>query len=232
MESMTSIADRLYATAPEKKHAVYTNEYDRLFSHLRPHSIRLLEIGVHSGKSMQMWKEYFPLATIVGIDKDEKPLGFPADARFKFVQGDQSDTTVLDQALHLAGGDFDIIIDDASHIGYHTARTFSHLFPRLKPGGIYIIEDIGTAFVPGNYDAAPPYTPPEIGIPGTPKIFPSQQHGMVGLIKQLIDHVQAPTFTGEYTHYAIERMIMITNVAILHKAPAPFSASFGGSCAG
>jgi Methyltransferase domain len=226
MESMTSIADRLYGTALEKKHAIYTNEYDRLFSPIRSQPIRLLEIGVHTGASMRMWKEYFPIATIVGIDQAEKPADFPNEKRFKFVQGDQANPAVLDLAVSLAGDEFDVIIDDGSHVGCHTALTFAYLFPRLKPGGIYIIEDIGTAFYPESYDGAP-YSPPEIGLPGMPRIFPSHQHGMVGFIKQLIDHTQEPTLRLQYTRYAIERMIVMTNIAILHKATAPFSSLYG-----
>jgi hypothetical protein len=41
---------------------------------------------------------------------------------------------------------------------------------------------------------------------------------MVGLIKQLLDHSQAPTAAGAYTDYHIERLTVMTNFAVLHKA--------------
>ena len=217
MESLTAIADRLYGSDPYKKPALYTAEYDRLLTPLRKEPIRLIEIGVHKGTSMRMWEEYFPAATVVGLDWHEKPEAFPQDKRFKFVQGDQGDPNILDAALTLAGGPPDFVLDDASHLGCHTARSFAHLFPQLKPGGFYVIEDTCTAFGPENYDGAI-YSPPELGLPGLPRIFPSHQHGMIGFIKQLIDHAQAPTAAGGYTRYAIERITVMTNFAVVHKA--------------
>jgi len=219
MESLTAIADRLYGSDPYKKAAIYTDEYDRLFAPFREQPFRFLEIGVHRGTSMQMWRAFFSQATIVGIDQSPQPDNFPSDNRFHFLQGDQSDPILLDKAQEIAGGTFDAILDDASHLGCFTARSFAHLFPKaLKPGGVYIIEDTCTAFHPPNYDGAI-YSPPEIGLPGMPQIFPSHQHGMIGLIKQLVDHAQAPTAAGGYTRYAIERITVMTNFAVVHKAP-------------
>ena len=213
------IADRLYGTDPYRKPKVYLDEYHRLFRPFRHLPIRFFELGVHRGLSMQMWQAYFPHATVVGLDGDAKPEGFPDDDRFHFLLGGQDDPALLDQAITVAGGPFDVILDDASHLGCHTARTFSHLFQHgLQPGGIYIIEDTCTAFTPGGeYDAAP-YAPPEIGLPGMPRVFPSHAHGLIGLVKQIIDHAQAPTAAGGYTRYRIERVTVMTNIAYIHKA--------------
>lgn len=219
MESLTSIADRLYGSDPYKKPAIYTDEYDRLLSPMRDQPIRMIEIGVHKGLSMRMWEQYFSIATIVGLDWSEKPADFPKADRLKFVCGDQGDPVTLGRALESAGGPPDVVLDDASHLGCHTARSFANLFPFLKPGGIYIIEDTCTAFGPENYDGAI-YAPPELGLPGMPRVFPSHQGGMIGFIKQLVDHSQAPTAAGGYTRYAIERMTVMTNFAVMHKAAA------------
>lgn len=221
-QTMQQLADNLYGADPYKKPAIYLREYERLFSPLRDKPVRLLELGVYKGASMQMWDQYFPHAEsrIVGLDGAVMPETFPASDRFHFAHGEQADPALLDAALEFAGEQFDIIIDDASHLGCHTGRSFAHLFPKaLKPGGVYIIEDICTAFLKnGEYDAAV-YAPPLIGVPDMPKIFPSHQHGMVGLVKQLIDHVQAPTAAGDYTNYPIYKMEVFTNFAVLHKAP-------------
>jgi cephalosporin hydroxylase len=133
---LNALADRYYgAGEPEKKPPIYFAEYDRLFSQIRAKPIRLLELGVRSGASMLVWRDYFPTATIVGLDIDECPPIFPKEERFHFIQGSQDDHSALDDAVRVAGGPFDIIIDDASHVGHITARSFAHLFPRgLKDG--------------------------------------------------------------------------------------------------
>lgn len=219
--TLQQLADNLYGADPYKKPAIYLREYERLFSPMRDLPVRLLELGVHKGASMQMWDEYFPHpnARIAGLDGAMKPEAFPTSERFHFAHGEQADPALLDAALEFAGEQFDIIIDDASHVGFRTGMSFAHLFPKaVKPGGVYIIEDICTAFGKnGEYDAAP-YSPPVIGVPGMPMIFPSHAHGMVGLVKQLMDHIQAPTAAGGYTKYAIAKMEVFTNFTVLHKA--------------
>lgn len=215
---LSELAIKAYGTDPYRKPNVYLNEYDRLFQPLRLLPIRLLELGVHQGTSMVLWEQYFPVATVVGLDGEAKPASFPSNDRFHFVHGAQDDSGLLDHAIALAGP-FDIIIDDCSHLGCHTARSFAHLFAKgLNPGGIYIIEDICTAFTSGGGWDAAPFDPPKIGLPGMPQVFPSHQNGMVGLIKQLIDHSQAPTAVGAYTEYPIERITIMTNFAVFQKA--------------
>jgi hypothetical protein len=222
IDDLLSLADRLYGHEHTRKPPIYLNEYHRLFCEMQDKPIRLLELGVQRGISMQIWREYFPRGTIVGLDSSVKPERFPTESRFHFIHGEQGDPALLDRAVTVAGGPFDIIIDDASHLGCHTGRSFAHLFPKaLKPGGIYVIEDTCTAYEgETGYDGAA-FEPAEIGVPGMPKVFPSHQHGMIGLLKQLVDHTMAPTATGGYTEYAIERMTFQTNFAVLHKAANP-----------
>ena len=216
---LTELGARLYGNDPYRKPDIYLREYGRLFEPLRFLPIRLLELGVYEGASMTLWENYFPLATVVGLDGSPKPASFPTNERFHFIHGAQDNEALLDQAIAIAGAPFDIIIDDCSHLGCHTARSFAHLFRKgLIPGGIYIIEDICTAFTSGGGWDAAPFDPPEIGSPGMPQVFPSHQNGMIGLIKQLLDHSQGPTAAGAYTDYPIEKLTVMTNFAVLHKA--------------
>jgi hypothetical protein len=221
------LAEHYYGNDPSRKPNWYLNEYDRLFTPLREAPIRLMELGVQSGRSMLIWREYFPNAIIVGLDRAPKPDCFPNEPRFYFIQGDQDNPAILDQAMAAAGAPFDIIIDDASHLGCVTARSFAYLFSvALRGGGIYVIEDICTAFKPaGDFDATD-YAPAEIGLSGTPRIFPSHYHGMVGLIKQLLDHAMSPIVTGRYTDYAIYRMTVLANLAIFEKAAIQLPTDF------
>jgi hypothetical protein len=216
---LNALADRYYgAGEPEKKPSTYFVEYDRLFSPIRSNPIRLLELGVRSGASMLVWRDYFPTATIVGLDIDECPPNFPKEVRFHFIAGSQDDHSALDEAIRIAGGPFDIIIDDASHVGHITARSLAYLFPGgLKDGGFYVIEDICTAFLVGVFPEAEAYNPAKLGQPGEVNIFPSHQNGMIGLVKQIFDHVMSPVAVGAWSPYAVERMLILANIAILQK---------------
>ncbi|HWX32503.1 MAG TPA: hypothetical protein VNZ53_34370 [Steroidobacteraceae bacterium] len=216
---LIAVADRLYGDDLSRKPLTYLVEYDRIFQSFQDKPIRLLELGVQNGLSILMWQEYFQgRAEVVGIDVSPKPATFPEDPRFSFLQGGQDDPVVIAAACD--GRPFDVIIDDASHLGFLTARSFALLFPTLlNPGGVYVIEDICTAFTSSGADFdCTDYCPAEIGLPGSPRIFPSHHHGMVGFVKQLIDHAMGPTAAGGYTRYAIESMLIKTNIAYIRKA--------------
>jgi hypothetical protein len=218
-----ALAEQHYGSDGNRKLDIYLTEYERLFEPMRDAPLRLLELGVYNGASMFLWSDYFPNATIVGLDIGPKPKNFPANGRVHFIEGSQDDPIALDRCTVVAGGQFDIVIDDASHIGRLSAASFSYLFPRsLKPEGFYIIEDICTAFLP-NFPDSERFMAPEIGSNRLSwfrrrRKFPSHQAGMVGVAKQLFDHVMAPIAQGGYSSYPIQRMLVMTNIVILQKA--------------
>jgi len=125
----------------------YLETYDPVFASYVDKKISLLELGVFRGGSLLLWRDYFPLGKIVGIDI-KLPPGFVPGKRVEVYQGSQSDTEFLSRISHAAAPEgFDIIIDDASHIGELTKTSFWHLFNfHLKPGGLYVIEDWGTGY--------------------------------------------------------------------------------------
>ena len=53
----------------------------------------------------------------------------------------------LIQFIQQSGGDFDIILDDGGHKMDQQITSFRVLFPILKSGGVYIIEDLGTSYL-------------------------------------------------------------------------------------
>ena len=55
---------------------------------------------------------------------------------------DQSNPDDLDRLIELHGSDYDIIIDDGHHFQKHQQVSWGKLFPHVKPGGIYVIEDV------------------------------------------------------------------------------------------
>lgn len=124
----------------------YGSTYAVLFRPFRYKRIKLLEIGLLYGESLLAWRCFFPFGTTVGIDIEPK----------EHLAGNRTRTYVADQgsASDLAAvcqreGPFDIVIDDGSHLNHHQLFSFNQIFPSLKDGGLYIIEDVQTSFWPG-----------------------------------------------------------------------------------
>lgn len=102
----------------------------------------VLEIGVQTDRSIRMWEEFFPNATIYGVDIDPRCRRFEGGRR-RILIGDQGDVTFLRRVIEEPGQAFDVIIDDGSHRVDHQLKTFEVLFPALSDHGIYVIEDTG-----------------------------------------------------------------------------------------
>lgn len=136
------------------KSETYLSRYSRAFAPLRAKPVKLLELGVKTGGSLRMWADFFPLGEIVGLDISPATVNHP---RIHVHRGYQQDAVTLDRIAgeHAPQG-FDVIIDDASHVGEHTAASFAALYRRhLAPGGIYVIEDWGTGYWPAWPDGRP-----------------------------------------------------------------------------
>jgi hypothetical protein len=117
----------------------YLRHYDRLFDKMRDMPITLMEIGVDRGGSLQTWTQYFPQATIVGVDINPACSRF-AEGRCIVEIGSQADPTFLRYIAEKWRPS--IVIDDGSHQADHIILTFSTIYPLLRPGGIYVIEDV------------------------------------------------------------------------------------------
>jgi len=92
-----------------------------------------------------MWKNYFRKSKIISVDIFDKSQ--LQEKRIKIYEGSQIDKDLLN-IMDIESGPFDIIIDDGSHINNNVITTFNHLFPKLKKGGIYVIEDTQTSYWP------------------------------------------------------------------------------------
>jgi SAM-dependent methyltransferase len=207
----------------------YMDCYERHFARLRDKPVRLLELGVHRGGSLLMWQRYFRLGLIVGVDIAGAPFKEMPD-RLRFYQGAQDDVAFLDGiARECASEGFDIIIDDASHIGKLARTSFKHLFERhLKPGGLYVIEDWGTGYWASWPDGAAygvlrqaqgsamsvrtwlarvlDRTPTLEKVHKYSTDFAVHNFGMVGFIKELLDEVAWEDITDtEHGNTALQR---------------------------
>jgi hypothetical protein len=151
--NLTDLADRFGSDKGSSKHR-YTELYHMLFAPLRRRKISFLEMGLLIGgpehgasadretkdlPSIRMWLEFFPKAQVIGLDVSD--FAWFAHPRFRFVRCD------MDRRENLAAvageiGALDVVIDDASHASHHQQYGFLELFPKLKSGGLYVIEDL------------------------------------------------------------------------------------------
>jgi len=159
----------------------YWAVYQEFLEARRGDPLRLLELGVESGRSARIFREYLPNATIVGLDYHERPERLPESVHF--VRGKQQDSAALEQAVVL-GGPFDVVVDDAAHVGTMAKASHEFLYKdHVAPGGYYIFEDWGVALRKKGWADYHPYEPPiDDG-----DLLPSFSYGMVGLVKQQID---------------------------------------------
>ncbi|MGB0651967.1 MAG: SAM-dependent methyltransferase [Thermoplasmatota archaeon] len=197
---------------PTDKSALYLQYYDEHLAGLRSKDVRLLELGIAHGGSLDVWLDYFPKGRVVGLDMNPKPE--PEDERAAVYQGMQQDPEVLDRiGREQAPEGFDVIIDDASHLGHLTEASFWHLFDNhLRPGGLYVIEDWRTAYWPtwpdgkrfrsrqplnGGQKAADAtllgptsqILPARLLQRWRPRRLRSHDQGMAGFIKRLVDEM-------------------------------------------
>lgn len=146
LNSDTTLCEIAKKYKTDKVQHCYTILYDNLFHQKRNDKLKILEIGVYLGNSIKMWADYFPNATILGIDNGEicpssVMEGIKTD-RIYTEYCDQSNREDLQRIINKYGSDFDIIIDDGSHYQKHQQVSWGFLFPHLKSKGIYIIEDL------------------------------------------------------------------------------------------
>ncbi|MGR3571260.1 hypothetical protein [Brevirhabdus sp.] len=151
--NLTDLADKYGSDKGSIKHR-YTELYHLLFHPYRQRKIRFLEMGLLVGgpehghdpdretpdlPSVRMWLEYFTKARIIGLDVSD--FSWFRNDRFEFHRCDMDDAEQISRAADDIGS-CDIILDDASHASHHQQNAFLAMFPRLSPGGIYIVEDL------------------------------------------------------------------------------------------
>jgi hypothetical protein len=111
----------------------YFQTYVQLAAEIGPRG-RVCELGVEGGESLRMWRSFFPLGEIYGVDRDKQAI-WPAGT--VKVVGEQNDPAILADLP----GQFDLIIDDCSHEGPLTQHSWMLLWSKVRPGGYYVIED-------------------------------------------------------------------------------------------
>jgi hypothetical protein len=119
----------------------YFDLYERHFARFRGREVHLLEIGVYSGGSLEMWADYFgPGCRIYGVDIEEACRRYE-DEKTRIFIGDQADRAFW-RRVRAEVPRLDVVIDDGGHKSIQQAVTLEELLPHLSPGGVYLCEDI------------------------------------------------------------------------------------------
>jgi hypothetical protein len=151
--NLTDLADAAGSEQGSAKHR-FTELYHMLFQPLRLRALTLLQIGLEPGQaeraqieqhggsgipSLDLWLAYFSKARILGIDPGD--FSSVKDPRFTPYRCDPDDPDALANTADDLPA-LDIVIDDGTHASHHQQNSFLALFPKLKSGGLYIIEDL------------------------------------------------------------------------------------------
>lgn len=132
----------------------YFDIYDHLFARLYGTDITYVEIGVQNGGSLEVAKQIFgPNSKVIGVDIDPNCKKLESEGLAAHVIiGSQVDEACIKKIVRHAP-QIDILIDDGSHIQSHMIATFINLFPYIKDGGVYIIEDTHTNYSPEHQES-------------------------------------------------------------------------------
>jgi hypothetical protein len=136
-------------TDKQRRHQYLSRLYEPLFAPYRDQHQRLLELGSAHGGSLTLWAEWFDSVELVGCDIHPNSANgefIPDRARPKydsFLVNHCCDGFTKSKAEEF--GSFDIIIEDAEHSQRQMLQTIELYLPKVKQGGLLVIEDIHSA---------------------------------------------------------------------------------------
>ena len=138
---------RAHAGKISDRWLAYLKQYDVLLAPWRDRPVRLLEIGVQNGGSLEIWGRYFPSASVlVGCDIDPlcENLTYD-DPRIRIVVGDASSDDT-ERRITAYSPEWDLVIEDGSHQSRHIVDAFARFFPKVSVGGMFIAEDLHCSY--------------------------------------------------------------------------------------
>ena len=126
----------------------FMHVYEKYMAPMKSTTRNIVEIGILKGASLKVWKDYFPNATVHGIDIDPTTkVHEDLENGIHVHIGDQSSPDFLQKVISEIDGPIDIVLDDGSHVNDFTIASFRELFPHVSQGGIYIMEDLHTTYM-------------------------------------------------------------------------------------
>ena len=124
----------------------YFNVYEECFASFKDKKITFVEIGVHNGGSLSVWKNFFgENSRIIGIDINPECKKFEEDG-FEIFIGNQSDPKFWETFFNKVGN-VDIILDDGGHTNLDQITTVASTVENINDGGLLVIEDVHTSYI-------------------------------------------------------------------------------------
>jgi hypothetical protein len=146
MDRLTELGLK-YNTDKATGHGFTEFYYPYLEKYINP---SILEIGIYDGASLKMWEEFYGNPSIIGVDILDKKQ-YDSQYTRTVIADQKNPKDILEKCTALIP-EYDIIIDDGSHMIDHQISSFATLFPCLKSKGVYIIEDLHTSFLGKQYN--------------------------------------------------------------------------------
>jgi hypothetical protein len=172
----------------------YTKTYGRFFGPLRDQPINFLEIGILQGSSLAMWEDFFTKAQLHAIDIDRSCRRYETPRTSVYI-GSQTDPIFLENVVRRTGP-LDVVVDDGGHTMEQHRVSLMTLWPHLKSGGMYVIEDLHTAYWPKYGGGGPDST--------------------VEVLKQIIDRLNSGD-AGEPLVTGVQNVWFASSIAVLFK---------------
>ena len=129
-----------------QKWSIYFNEYEEKLKPYRNLPIKLFEIGIENGGSLEIFSKYFSKAELIlgcDINPNCKDLNYDK-SNIKVITGDVNEIATKDEITK--NSKFDLILDDGSHSSVDIIKCFCNYFNHLKDGGLFIIEDLHCSY--------------------------------------------------------------------------------------
>lgn len=188
---------RHYGTDKSSTGHNFTPIYENLLGHRRDQALKILEIGVYEGAGLRMWRDYFPIAQIVGIELNPAAVRYRAN-RIQIYIGNQAEPEFMEEVAS-DEGPFDLVVDDGGHRAAQQRLSLMALWPHLSRGGTYAIEDIHTSY----------YESYEMGW--------RKPDTTVELLKSVIDDVHARIHRQPTTLEELESIHFFSELCVMQK---------------
>ncbi len=126
---------------------MYLREYEQILAPFRSLPVRILNVGIQNGGSLEVWAEYFANASIiVGCEINPMCSNLIYESpKLRIVISDVKNQVIQAQIKEHSEY-FDILVADGSHKSSDIIQTFCELFPHLKDDGVYRVEDLHTSY--------------------------------------------------------------------------------------